>query len=674
MRDNVDSMASPPFVHRTRASLHLAAFVVGSLLASLGTALGQESEGSQSGGRNSSYQEVHPLASKEEMIYDRFERFADRVYRLREQLAEVEPENASRLRRVLERAGELGLGDRLEEMSDLLREPSSLTEAADSQAKWLADADRVLAILLERDSENAQREQAIERLQEYYEKLAEILKEQRDLRDASAKAGMGGRMLEQLKQAIERIDALLERQAKISRETEQMSPSAGVSPPAGAGKLPSQSGKASENRLGDKQKALSRDAAQLAEDLKRLGEMSPAAGEQPDASSDDTSEESAGEATKAAASSVQDGASSMSQASESLKQGAAQSARGQQQQAEQALREARERLEDAKRRLQDQEDAQSAAAEEQQQLAEKTGDLSAQMKQDASAGGQQGQQGGKPGQQGGKQGSSSQSQQNLDQAQSEMQDASQALGESKPEEATPSQDRAIDQLEQAQKELEEALSQLRQEEREETLRDLEARFREMLSRQRAVNDATLRLDQIGRKNFRRAEQLQLADLSTQERTLSQDAATCLHILDEDGTTIAFPRVVGQLSGDMATVAERLAGYRVGQLTQTIEQEIVETLEQLLEAVQRMQQENEQQSMPGGNMADGESPLLPPSAELKLLRASQSRINTRTTVIESARTEQTEPVELLTAALQKVATRQVQCAKIAQDMRDLLHQP
>ena len=79
-------------------------------------------------------------------------------------------------------------------------------------------------------------------------------------------------------------------------------------------------------------------------------------------------------------------------------------------------------------------------------------------------------------------------------------------------------------------------------------------------------------------------------------------------------------------------------------------------------------------MPGGNMANGESPLLPPSAELKLLRASQSRINTRTTVIESSRTEQTESVEVLTAALQKVATRQVECAEIAQEMRDLLHQP
>lgn len=169
--------------------------------------------------------------------------------------------------------------------------------------------------------------------------------------------------------------------------------------------------------------------------------------------------------------------------------------------------------------------------------------------------------------------------------------------------------------------------------------------------------------------------MELADLSTRQGALAQEAATCLHILDEDGTTIAFPRVVEQLSEDMATVADRLAAYRVGALTQTIEREIVETLEQLLEAVQRMQQENEQQGggQPG-EMGDDQPPLLPPSAELKLLRAGQHRVNTRTEVIESERMAQTDSSEDFAKALQKVAARQVQCVEIAQEMRDRQHRP
>jgi len=233
----------------------------------------------------------------------------------------------------------------------------------------------------------------------------------------------------------------------------------------------------------------------------------------------------------------------------------------------------------------------------------------------------------------------------------------------------PKQDRAIDELEQAQRELEEVLQQLRQEEREETLRDLESRFRDMLAKQRPINDETMALDQFGRENFTRAQHLQLAELAADERALSEQATACLHILDEEGTTIAFPRVVGQLAEDMSTVAERLAGAEVGVVTQTIEQEIVDTLEQLLAAVKKMQQENEQQQLQSANLPAGDTPLLPPSAELKLLRASQERVNTRTLAIESSVAAGAEAEEDATTGLKKLALRQAECMEIAKEMRD-----
>ena len=57
----------------------------------------------QQGTIEPSSKSVHPLAAKEEMIRDRFQRFQDRLYRLSEELAEREPENAQRLARALER-------------------------------------------------------------------------------------------------------------------------------------------------------------------------------------------------------------------------------------------------------------------------------------------------------------------------------------------------------------------------------------------------------------------------------------------------------------------------------------------------------------------------------------------------------------------------------------------
>lgn len=372
--------------------------------------------------------------------------------------------------------------------------------------------------------------------------------------------------------------------------------------------------------------------------------------------------ESARAEAQSAAQSTQSGSQAMSQAGEQLKAGSPSSAGEQQKQAEKSLRDAIAQLEAAKQALKRQPSS-PQMGEKQKDVAQQTQGLGDQMRQDvaSSSGGKQGQSG--------KSGSKSPGLQNVDKAQNEMEGASESLDASKPEDATPKQDKAVAELEEAKRELEEALEQIRKEEREETLRDLEARFREMLSKQRPINEATLALDQVGRENFKRAEQLQIADLATNERALAQQASTCLHILDEEGTTVAFPRVVDQLAQDMSTAAERLAKAEVGPVTQAIEQEIVDTLEQLLEAVKKMQQENEQQQQAGKSEGGGEPPLLPPSAELKLLKASQKRINTRTSTISQSASTGREPPDAAARGLKGLAVRQVECSQIAKQMRD-----
>lgn len=596
----------------------------------------------QDGGGNAA-EPLDPLARKETMIRDRFQRFEDRLFRLQEQLAELEPENAARLARALERAGELALADRLDEITKLLNDPSLLNQAIDTQGQWMRSADQLLAILLARDGANEQRQDEIERLKKYKETLSGLLDQERGLRDASAESILSRRMLQQLEQAIQRVDTLLQHQSSLSQQAQD----------AGAAGLPDQS------KVPQKQRDLSRDTDQLADDVERLAQA------RPDPSADTEALKSARAQAQSAAQSIQSGADAMSEAGKSMQQGNTPGGMQQQDKAEEALKKAREQLEAAKEALTKQPTPQDLA-QEQQDVADQTGQLADQMKQDAAQDSQ-----GQPGGQdpsGSQSGSSSPGLQNIQEAQGKMQSAGQSLEQGEPEEAIPDEDQAIEQLEQAQEELEKALSDLRQEERAEALRDLEQRFREMLSKQRAINEPTILLADKGRDHFGRAEHLQLADLAADERTLSQDAATCLHILDEDATTIVYPRVLGQLSQDMAVVAGRLGALRVGLLTQSIEQEIVETLEQLIDAVQRMQQENEQQ---GGPMSPGseDEPLLPTSAELKLLRASQARINGRTVAIARAAEERTSSAETSTEALTTLAQRQEECASIASEMRE-----
>ena len=218
-----------------------------------------------------------PLAAKETMIRDRFQRFEDRVFRLRELLSEVEPENASRLARVLDSAGEYELSDRLDHIRAMLKDPTKRNEAIDAQAEWVADAERGLGILMERDSGNDLRKDEIDRLQDYLESLDDILKEQRALRQSSAQATLAERMAQQLDQAIQRIQAMLDDQNALMD-------------------------KPSDEEAQRKQQDLQRDAEDLAERLKRIAQ------EQPD-------EEADSDALKTAR-------AKSSQASESTKKGA----------------------------------------------------------------------------------------------------------------------------------------------------------------------------------------------------------------------------------------------------------------------------------------------------------------------------------------------------------------
>ncbi len=592
---------------------------------------------------------INPLASKQEMIRDRFQRFQDRIFNLREQLAESEPENAARLAKALQHAGELGLADKLEEIILLLNDPSSLHKAVDEEQAFLANAEQLLQLLLAQSGDEEERRKELQRLEEYKQQVEQMLEAQRELREKSGDAAAAQQMKAQLDQAIQRVAELQKRQDALSNAAQQK---------AASGK-PAED-KAASQAQGD----LSKDTEKFSEDLEQIAKPP---------TDDDKSPalQKAREAAAKAAQSSQSGAKSMEQAGESLKSGDQPSASQQQKEASEALEKAREELEAARKTLDEQSDG-SESAEPQEKLADQAEELSEKMKQDTKSGGQQGQQDGK---QGGKSGSPTPGQQNVDQAQQQMEKAAESLGQKSPGGATPKQDKAIEQLEQAKGDLEKAIEELRKEERAETLRDLESRLRNMLALQKPINDDTLKLYSVGEENFKRAEQLQLAELSTKQRELSGQATSCLHILDEDASTIAFPHVMEQLVEDMNVSADRLAAFQTGAITQTIQAEIIDTLEQLLEAVQKMQEENQNPSGGPSSQSDAPQPLLPPSAELKLLRSSQLRINNRTNIIAEAVAKGGEATESAGATLRKLAERQLECADIARDMREKqLQQP
>jgi hypothetical protein len=257
-----------------------------------------------------------------------------------------------------------------------------------------------------------------------------------------------------------------------------------------------------------------------------------------------------------------------------------------------------------------------------------------------SQGGQQGQQGqqgqgGAPGQQ--QQGSQSQSEnenparRQIEAAEARMREAQEKLEEAQREGAAEKQEEAIRALEQAKADLERILRQLREEEIERMLTMLEARFVKMLQMQRAVYEGTVKLDKVPEPDRTDDHRIEATRLSRKEAEIVLEADKALTLLRDDGTAVAFPEAVEQAREDMLQVAGLLDEAKVGQVTQTIEQEIIAALEEMIEAFKQAQQDAEKrrQQMPPMPSRPQDQPLVDLLAEIRMIRTLQVRVNRRT---------------------------------------------
>ena len=582
---------------------------------------------------------INPLVAKQEMIRDRLVRLEDRMFRLREKLLDDEPDNAARLADALERSGELGVQDRVDAVLELLGDGVRLEDAADSQDDLVNDLEAILKSLIEKPNDEAARDAEIARLEEIKADVDALRERQRELRKDTGDADENEHRAKQLADAIKRLDELIEKQSALNNAP-------------------------GETAQSEEQGEVADATKQLESDVRKL--------------------------EQGAAGDLKSAATSMSKAQAAEKTPDAPSPKSEQEAALEHLRRARQKLADAKKAAED--------AAKPDKLAKRQGETAAEAealgkKMRGEPSGQKGkpqagQQGGEPGkpqesQQSQKPGEPTPGQKQIEKAQEHMEDATKDLDDEKQRDATGDQDKALAELDNAAEELEEALRQLRQEEQEEVLRDLEARFRTMLETQLEINIGTTEVDAVGPDNFKRAEKLRTAELADSQGKLAKDVDTCLHVLEEEGTTVVFPAVLEQLGEDMRDVETRLKALYVGVLTQAIQKEIVSTLQDLVDAVEKRQQEmSDQPPQQGKPGSPDEQPLLPTSAELKLLKAMQVRVNGRTSVIEDTRaatdpdaplragTKGVESEASLRKATEGVARRQGEAAKIAEEMREL----
>lgn len=230
-------------------------------------------------------------------------------------------------------------------------------------------------------------------------------------------------------------------------------------------------------------------------------------------------------------------------------------------------------------------------------------------------------------------------QQQMQQAGDAQQKAADNMQQNQGDVAQQQQKKAEQKMQQAIEEIESRLSQLREETNAEKLARLEARFKEMLDRQIVASVMTTEIEDK-RSNlgqFRLRDQLLILRLATEELEIRERGQQAYDLLLEEGKSIVFPEVIQDLRTDLQTASSLLQSERTDQYTQLVQKEIEITIQDLLEAVKTAKQDQQQNdSKNGSSGGGGDQPLLKKSAELKMLRMRQRRLNRRTKKLEIMR--------------------------------------
>jgi hypothetical protein len=252
----------------------------------------------------------------------------------------------------------------------------------------------------------------------------------------------------------------------------------------------------------------------------------------------------------------------------------------------------------------------------------------------------------------------------LDAARRAMKQAEDELKRLQGKKAVDRQDEAIRKLAEARAQLEKVLRQLREEEQQIILASLEARFAKMLVIQLQIHVDTIGLSKTPTKAWTVKHFGRSRELSVQEDGIADDAGKALTLLKEEGSSVAFPKGVEQVRDDMLAIARRLSGNDVAELTQSMERDVIESLEEMVAALQaeiekRKPDENQRRRGQRGQNGDDEKELVQQLSELKMLRSLQYRVNRRTKQIgRLIRGEQAGTDDLM-SELTKLARRQAE---------------
>ena len=271
----------------------------------------------------------------------------------------------------------------------------------------------------------------------------------------------------------------------------------------------------------------------------------------------------------------------------------------------------------------------------------------------------------------------------IDSAKEKMDSASGQLAQGKPGQAAQQQKDAIEDLNRARDEIDKQLDELQQQEKMEALVQLEQMFSEMLEKQRQGSSKVLVLDEkrkIQDGRLKRADRIELRSVEILERKLSEKSEEAVNLLNDEGSSVVVRNVVEGMQNDLLAIADMVDGNETGAFVQRSQKEVELTLQELIDAVkiaqkmeeQKQDQQNQQQNQQ--NQQNQQQNLLPPSAELKLLRLTQLRINRRTVDFEMQLNNEEVKNDVLKRQVNEVTILQKKVTESARELAARGQQP
>jgi hypothetical protein len=260
----------------------------------------------------------------------------------------------------------------------------------------------------------------------------------------------------------------------------------------------------------------------------------------------------------------------------------------------------------------------------------------------------------------------------LDRAAAAMQKAEQALGDRKTADANAQQQQALDELQATIGALQQRLEAEKAAQAERTRSELKDGLKAMLEKQKTVTAATAALDkQIEpKKSPPREAALKAAGLAADEAALADRSEALTKKLRDDGTTAVFGQVLQQTAGLLRDADAQLKKVQTGAPVQEVQKLAEMNFQELLEALEEEEARRAAAGEGGGGGGGGmgKTMLLPPAAELKMLRMLQDRVNRATRSLDEDRAGREKPTPQETAAAKQLSQREKEVAQTTDALR------